>query len=79
MPTVLTINGFNFSFYSDEGSEPCHIHVKKGEGKGKLWLEPEIEEVYSYGFTLPQRRQIRKITEKHHQFLIDQWYEYFQR
>jgi hypothetical protein len=79
MPTVLTINGFKFHFYSDEGNEPCHIHVKKGDGRGKLWLEPEMEEEYFYGFTLQQRRQIKRIVEQHHQNLIEQWYEYFQR
>lgn len=42
MPTFLLINGFRFFFYSDEGDEPCHIHVKKGSGRGKVWLDPDI-------------------------------------
>ena len=40
MPTVLLKDGFRFFFYSDEGSEPAHIHVKKGDAEGKIWLEP---------------------------------------
>jgi hypothetical protein len=51
MPNVLTQQGFKFYFYSDEGSEPAHVHIKKGEGRGKWWLEPNLEEEYSYGFT----------------------------
>ncbi|RPA69735.1 DUF4160 domain-containing protein [Cyclobacteriaceae bacterium YHN15] len=35
MPNVLTQQGFKFYFYSDEGSEPAHVHIKKGEGRGK--------------------------------------------
>lgn len=42
MPTVLTQQGFKFHFYSDEGNEPAHIHVKKGDGRGKWWLEPTL-------------------------------------
>lgn len=43
MPTVLLINGFRFFFYSNENDEPMHIHVKKGNADGKIWLEPQIE------------------------------------
>lgn len=38
MPTVLTLEGFRFYFFSEEGAEPAHIHVKKGSAKGKIWL-----------------------------------------
>jgi hypothetical protein len=42
----MNINGFRFFFYSAEGDEPPHIHVSKGEGDGKIWLEPEMREEY---------------------------------
>ena len=31
-----------FHFYSDEGHEPAHIHVRTPEGECKFWLEPHI-------------------------------------
>src|SRR5262249_55675133 len=40
MPTVLIIQGFRFFFFSNEGSEPPHIHVEKGDGYAKFWLNP---------------------------------------
>ncbi|WP_300971204.1 DUF4160 domain-containing protein [Thiocapsa sp.] len=40
MPTVLRIRGFRFHFYSDEGNEPPHIHVRGAEGECKFWLDP---------------------------------------
>ena len=40
MPTVLRIGAFRFHFYSDEGIEPPHIHVRTPEGECKFWLEP---------------------------------------
>lgn len=77
MPTVLTIDGFRFYFFSDEGNEPCHIHVKKAGARGKIWLLPNIEEDYYYGFTEQEKRKIRKITKENCTFLIKKWNEYF--
>ncbi|WP_159294951.1 DUF4160 domain-containing protein [Microcystis aeruginosa] len=42
MPTVIRIGHFRFHFYSDEGSEPPHIHVRSPDGECKFWLEPII-------------------------------------
>jgi len=42
MPTVLRIGGFRFHFYTDEGNEPPHIHVRTPDGDCKFWLEPSI-------------------------------------
>ncbi|WKN40836.1 DUF4160 domain-containing protein [Tunicatimonas pelagia] len=77
MPTVLLINGFRFFFYSDEGNEPCHIHIKKGGERGKWWLEPELKEEYAYGFTQQERKQIKRTIAEHQQQLTEAWYEYF--
>lgn len=41
------IEGYKFSFYSNEGNEPPHIHVKKAGSEAKFWLTPHVElEVY---------------------------------
>lgn len=40
MPEVFRSEGFVFYFYSNEGSEPMHIHVRKAGGFAKFWLEP---------------------------------------
>lgn len=51
MPTVLYINGWRFFFYSNEGNEPVHIHVQKGEKECKYWLIEEtfdIEQAFAY-------------------------------
>lgn len=46
MPTLLLLKGLRFFFYSNEGNEPMHVHVMKGNAEGKLWLEPSIKVVY---------------------------------
>lgn len=40
MPTVLRKNGYRFYLFASDRNEPCHIHVAKGDGVGKVWLEP---------------------------------------
>ncbi|WP_165366257.1 DUF4160 domain-containing protein [Brumimicrobium glaciale] len=70
------MNGYRFYFYSNENGEPVHIHILKAEGNAKYWLNP-LEEAYSYGFTLQQRKDILKLLSKHKETLIKAWYEYF--
>ena len=44
MPEVFRELGFVFFFYSNEGNEPMHIHVRKAGGFAKYWMEPiELE------------------------------------
>lgn len=40
MPTVLRWNGYRFYFFSNEGSEPPHVHVDKAGATAKFWLAP---------------------------------------
>ena len=40
MPTVLRIGKYRFHFYSDEGNEPAHIHIRTPDGECKFWLDP---------------------------------------
>lgn len=40
MPTVLRIGPYRFFFYSNEGSEPPHVHVESGGRVAKVWLVP---------------------------------------
>ena len=79
MPTIEEIDGFRFLFYSDEGNERCHIQVRKGGGNAKIWLLPELEEQYYYGFTVSERRKIRQLVEEKRSLFISKWNEYFKR
>lgn len=79
MPVILRIKGYEFFFYSNEGREPIHVHVEKAEGQGKIWLEPEIEIAYMYGFTSRQKREINQIIEQKIEQLKQAWNEYFRR
>jgi hypothetical protein len=77
MPKVLFINGFSFFFYSNEGNEPPHIHVSKGDGEAKFWLVPLIELDDSEDFTVSELRFIREVLEQQQAVLLEKWNEYF--
>ena len=77
MPTVIIVQGFRFFFYSNENDEPMHIHIEKGSGEGKVWLEPEIVVEYMFGFTVREQRQILGIIEKNTITLKEKWNDYF--
>ena len=40
MPEVFRVEGYVFFFFSNEGQEPMHVHVRRGGGFAKFWMEP---------------------------------------
>jgi len=78
MPTLLQAEGFRFFFYSNEGSEPPHVHVAKGGGEAKLWLQP-VRLAYSFGLGPTELRRVRELTFQHQAGFVERWNEYFNR
>ena len=68
------MRGFKFYFFSQEGNEPPHIHVKKGDGVAKFWLKP-VRLADSDGFKKPELLAIVEIIEKHESELLRAWNE----
>jgi Domain of unknown function (DUF4160) len=79
MPTLLLLDGYRFFFYSNENNEPAHVHVKKGSGEGKIWLEPVLEIAWMHGFTSREENDVCEIVEKHSVTFKTKWYEYFDK
>jgi len=77
MPTVLRIGSFRFHFYSDEGSEPPHIHVRTPDGECKFWLEP-IVLASTKGVKPHDIRAIERLVFEHKMALLSA-YDEFQR
>ncbi len=76
MPTILRILGFRFFFYSNESAEPPHIHVEKGDGNGKYWLDP-VEKDYMHNFTKKEEKQVEEIVFENQSFFKTKWHEFF--
>lgn len=77
MPTVLRISGFRFFFFSNEGSEPPHIHVERAEAAAKYWLQPDVELAWSTRFRQRERSRLQRLVEEHQEFFLEKWDEYF--
>ncbi len=77
MPTVLRWNGYRFFFYSNEGQEPPHIHVIKGGGEAKIWLE-DLRTQYAHGFSPRDLRGILSKVEDERKMFMDAWKVYFE-
>mgnify|MGYP003442697542 FL=1 len=75
MPTVLRLLGFRFHFYSDEGSEPAHIHVDTGDCECKFWLDP-IQLASNHGVTAVQVRKIERLVYEHQILLLEKYREF---
>lgn len=75
MPTVLRIKTFRFHFYSDEGTEPPHIHVRCPGGECKFWLDP-VGLARNRGVPAPDLREIERLVFEHQRILIDAYRDY---
>lgn len=76
MPTLLLVEGFRFHFFSREGSEPPHVHVRKGDAIAKLWLRP-VRLAFAEGFNPSELRRLRELTFEHQTAFLARWHEYF--
>ncbi len=76
MPTVLCVGRFRFFFFSNEGQEPAHIHVKAGGDEAKFWLDP-VQLAANYGFNGRELKQIQRVVEEHRDELLEAWNAYF--
>ena len=78
MPTVLRTGPYRFYFYSHEPSEPPHVHVDKGDGTAKLWLNP-LRLASAEGLKVKELRHIMRIAEREQAKLLEKWDEFSER
>ncbi|GJM34076.1 MAG: hypothetical protein DHS20C18_30770 [Saprospiraceae bacterium] len=76
MPTIFRKLGFCFFFYRDEGNEPPHVHVEKGDGRGKYWIDP-VNKAYMDNFNRQDEKKAEQIVHEKQNDFKKNWYEYF--
>ena len=76
MPEVFRKEGFVFFFYSNEGREPMHIHVRKAGGFSKFWMEP-IELDYASGLKTQQVARAEQLIVENQDLIRRKWNEVF--
>lgn len=76
MPEVFRTEGYVFSFYSNEGNEPLHIHVRKAGGFAKFWLEP-LSLDYSHGMNTRELSRAEQLIANNLDLIRRMWDEVF--
>lgn len=74
MPEVFRKYGFVFFFYSNEGQEPMHIHVRKAGGFANFWIEP-IELDYAQGLKVADIKLAEDLILEHTETIKQKWNE----
>lgn len=75
MPTVLRLLNWRFHFYSNEGHEPPHIHVRAGDGECKFWLSP-VRLARVDGVRAVEVRRMEVAVIEHEAFFLEKWHEH---
>lgn len=79
MPKVLEIEGYQFYFYSYEGNEPPHVHVRKAGNEAKFWLEPHVRLHENYGYKVQGLRKAWNHVAENRKYLIAIYNEWHKR
>jgi Domain of unknown function (DUF4160) len=76
MPTVLRWGPFRAFFYSNEGGEPAHVHVRAGDAEAKFWLH-DLSIAANAGFPAQELGDIVRHLKVHRDTLQAAWHEHF--
>ncbi|MBN8958173.1 MAG: DUF4160 domain-containing protein [Rhizobiales bacterium] len=76
MPTVLRWGPYRVFFYSNERTEPPHVHVAAGDREVKLWLH-DLAVAVNVGFPAHELGDIIRQLRSHREGLIEAWHEHF--
>jgi hypothetical protein len=78
MPVILRVEGFKFFFFSDEGNEPPHVHVEKGDSAAKFWIKP-VRLAKNFGMKASELAKVRRIIEANEKLVEEKWFEFSSR
>ena len=79
MPNVFVERGYRVFFYSDEGTptEPMHVHVSKGRGKAKFWIEPDVRLARAIRFHDVELNELERLIIGHIDDIRSKWNGHF--
>jgi hypothetical protein len=75
MPTILTLFGLRFFFYSEEHL-PMHVHIQNADGKAKIAINPDVVLVENNGIKPHDIKRALEITRMYQNEFIKAWEEY---
>ena len=75
-PTVLRLGPYRLFFFSNEGTEPAHIHVQRDRKLAKFWIAP-VNLAGSTGFSPRELRKVEVMVAENRERLLEAWNEHF--
>lgn len=76
MPTLFTIFGLRFYFYSEEHL-PIHVHVRNSDGRAKIQVDPEVVLIENKGIKPNDLKKALFLTHLYKEQIKEFWYEFF--
>ena len=76
MPTLFTIFGLRFYFYSEEHL-PIHVHVRNSDGRAKIQVDPEVVLIENKGIKPNDLKKALTLTHLYKEQITEFWYEFF--
>ena len=76
MPTIGEVGPYKLFFYSSDGNEPPHVHVRRERATAKFWLNP-VRLAGSSRFNDHELREIERVVEEQQTRILEEWDGYF--
>ena len=77
MPTILSVFGLRFFFYSAE-HEPVHVHVQNGDGDAKFEIKNGDVKLVEYEGLKPKDLKLAEsLVEENKEIFEKEWVKYF--
>ena len=67
---------YRFQFWSSDGPEPPHIHVRRDRKDAKIWLDP-VEVARNHGYRDHELKKVVRLVEEHSETLMHAWHGFF--
>ena len=77
MPTILRWRGWRVQFYSSDGDEPRHVHVRRGDDQVKVWLT-DCSVARVSGVNARDLAAIVRMVRENRDTFTEAWDDYFQ-
>ena len=75
MPTIFTVFGLHFMFYSDD-HEPMHVHIVRAGNEAKFNVHP-IKLIHNHGFKKHELSLIESLIEENEAMIVERWKDFF--
>ena len=76
MPTLFTVFGFRFLFYSND-HEPIHVHVIKGDTEARFQVWPEVRLLDNHGLKPAELKLAESLIEENKETIVSNWKSFF--